>query len=152
MCITAPRVSLFSAFHFSRYLDDAAEPESSDRRIVFTVYDGIFNASSSILLAIKMIDDNPTTISVTGSGQYGYTEGNFPTGLSGLLLEDGDSGNSDVIVNSLTIEIINGVYNEIIDISLISSSITVSLNLPFNDLNCLLYKIFRSLLRDSNWF
>ena len=113
----------------TRYLNDGGEPDSSDRTVVFTVYDGTFYSSSSLNLIIDTVDDNPTTLSVNGSGRYDYIEGNAPIELAGILLEDDDAGNSDVIVNSMTFEVINGAYNEMIDIFINNASnITVSIS------------------------
>ena len=112
---------------FTRYRDVADEPDSSDRLIVVTVYDGVFTGSADISLSIANSDDNPTLVSVDGSGLYSYTEGNPPTLLSGITLDDEDASNSDVIVESVTLEIVDGAYNEILDISLSSpTAINVS--------------------------
>lgn len=46
-----------------RFESNASEVDSSDRLIVFTVFDGIFSASDSITLSIETINDNPTTVS-----------------------------------------------------------------------------------------
>lgn len=95
--------------------------------IVFTVSDGNFSSNSSLYLSISTIDDNPTLVSVNGSGHYRYTEGNPPTTLDGILLDDRDSINSDVVVNSVTIEVVDGDNNENLDTSFIVPNImTVS--------------------------
>lgn len=48
--------------HTHRYTDTAAEPDSSDREIVFTVFDGEFSGNDSLTLEIETIDDNPTVV------------------------------------------------------------------------------------------
>ena len=44
------------------YIDIADEPDSIDRSIQFTIFDGNFNASDRVILPILTIDDNPTVI------------------------------------------------------------------------------------------
>ncbi len=46
-----------------RFESSAAEIDSSDRLIVFTVFDGVFSTSDNITLSIETINDNPTTVS-----------------------------------------------------------------------------------------
>lgn len=111
---------------FCRYHDAADEPDSNDPVIVFTISDGNFSSNSSLSLSISTIDDHPTLVSVNGSGHYRYTEGNPPTTLDGILLDDRDSINSDVVVNSVTIEVVDGDNNENLDTSFIVPNMTVS--------------------------
>ena len=86
----------------------------------------MFTGTSNITLRISTIDDHPTLVSVSGSGIYHFTEGNSPTSITGILLDDGDAINSDVMVENVTIEILGGAYNEILDILSTASTITVS--------------------------
>ena len=109
-----------------RYRDVADEPDASDRVIVFSVSDGTLTSRSSISLDIATIDDNPTLVSTNGSGRYRFTEGNSPTLLEGILLDDEDAVNSDVTVENVTIEILDGAYNEILNISSTTPAINVS--------------------------
>lgn len=111
---------------FYSYRDAADEPDSSNRVIVFTISDGNFSSSSSLILSISTTDDHPTLVSVDGSGQYSYIEGNSTTELVGILLDDDDSINSDVIVNRVTIAVVGGASNEILDTSFNIPNITVS--------------------------
>ncbi|CAI8050929.1 hypothetical protein GBAR_LOCUS27939 [Geodia barretti] len=101
----------------ARYHDGAEEPDSSDRVVVFTVSDGVFDVVANISLRITTVDDNPTILIVNGSGNYAYTEGGSPTVLAGLSLVDEDSGNSFVVVNSVTVQIVNGSENEFLQVS-----------------------------------
>ena len=126
-------------FVAGRYRDEADEPYSSDRVIVFTVSDGTFDGVSSLTLSIETIDDNPTIPTVNGTGSYDYNEGGSPTILAGISLVDEDSSNSDVTVDSVTIEIVNGAGNEILYISNGSSNINVRPHINFMDLiQCLM--------------
>ena len=45
-----------------RYIDIAEEPDNSNRSIQFTIFDGNFSGSDSIVLPISTIDDNPTRV------------------------------------------------------------------------------------------
>ena len=110
----------------ARYHDEAEEPDSSDRVVVFKVSDGALYGVANISLSIVPIDDNPTLLRVNGSGNFAYTEGGPPTELSGLSLVDEDAGNSDVIVNSVTIQIVNGSENEILAVTGSAGNIAVS--------------------------
>ena len=107
-----------------RYHNEANEPDSSNRTIVFRVFDNGLNSSSSLSLAIAPKDDNPTTISLSGSGTYSYMEGQSPVQLTGVVLRDDDSVNSDVMVAGVTLEVIGGSANEILQFT--SSFINVS--------------------------
>lgn len=73
------------------------------------------------------MDDQPTTVAVSGSGMYGYTEGDPPAYLTGIVLDDGDDVNSDVTVAAVIIEIIGGAANEMLEVASNSSSIAVSM-------------------------
>ena len=53
-------ISVVSPAH--RFQSDAVEIESSDRNVVFTVFDGTFSVSDNITLEIQTIDDNPTMV------------------------------------------------------------------------------------------
>ena len=46
-----------------RFLSTADEPESTNRLIMFTVFDDDFSGNDSIVLSISTIDDNPTIVS-----------------------------------------------------------------------------------------
>ena len=115
------------SYHPPSYHNRADEPDSSDRIITFRVYDDTFNSSSSLSLSIATVDDQPTTVAVNGSGMYGYTEGNSSTYLTDIVLDDGDDVNSDVTVVAVTIEIIRGAANELLEIASNSSGIAVSM-------------------------
>ena len=91
------------------------------------MFDDTFSGSSSLLLAIATLDDNPTTVSVNETGNYGYIEGGLPTNISGILLVDEDSDNSDVTISAVTIEIINGTASDILEAVSSSSNIVVSI-------------------------
>ena len=93
--------------------------------MIFTVSDGGFDGVASLNLRIVTIDDNPTVPTVNGSGRYDYNEGGSPTVLAGLSLADEDASNSDVIVQSVTIEIENWAENEILEIYSAPTSINV---------------------------
>ena len=123
---THATITVLQLIFNGRYLDEAEEPHSSNRDVVFTVSDGDFNGVANISLRITPIDDNPTVPIVEGNITYTYTEGGSPTPLARLSLADEDSGNSFVAVNSMTLQIINGSENEILAISLSTSIITVS--------------------------
>lgn len=92
---------------------------------MFTVYDGTFSDSASLSVNVLPIDDNPTLVYISSDGVFDYTEGNASAPLTGILLADEDAINSDVFVNSVTIEIVNGTDVEVLDISLVSPTITV---------------------------
>ena len=68
-------------------------------------------------------------MSISGNGVFNYTEGNTSIHLAGILLNDEDAINSDVIVNSVTIEIVNGSDVEVLNISSVSLTITVRQNI-----------------------
>ena len=108
-----------------RYHDGADEPDSTDRLIVFTVSDGTFDGVSSLTLNVVTVDDNPTRPVVSGSGSYDYNEGGSPTVLAGIMLTDEDSSNSNVTVDSVTIEVVDGAENEVLDMSSTSPDINV---------------------------
>ena len=85
------------------------------------------------------MDDNPTTVSVSGSGNYSYIEGGLPTNITGILLMDEDSGNSDVTISTLTIEVMNGTASDMLEIVSSSPSIVVSIYPHILTLKCILY-------------
>ena len=59
-----PSLSLSCTSFTCRYLNTATEPDSSERMIMFTVFDGFFSGNDNITLQIQTIDDNPTIVSV----------------------------------------------------------------------------------------
>jgi len=48
----------------ARYINNADEPDDTDREIVFTVFDGNSSGSDSIILRILTQDDNPTMVCI----------------------------------------------------------------------------------------
>lgn len=54
----------YAAYGFwLRFWSNADELNSTDRVIVFTVFDGLFSGSDDVTLQITTINDNPTTVS-----------------------------------------------------------------------------------------
>ena len=120
--------------------------------MVFKVSDGDLYGVANISLSIVPIDDNPTILYVNGSGNFAYTEGGPPTELSGLSLVDEDAGNSDVIVNSVTIHIVNGSENEILEVTGSVGSITVSHTIISYVYKLNKYTVYRYWMEDGSWF
>ena len=134
----------------------ADEPDATLRVIVFSVSDGTFTSRANISLEISTIDDNPTLVSVDGSGMYSYTKGNPFTLLEGILLDDKDAVNSDVMVENVTIEILFGADNEILNISSTTSpTVTVSNITSYykkQGLNYIVSHPCRHSLKDHSWY
>ena len=61
---THTHTSMHTHTHTHRYINNADEPDDTDREIVFTVFDGNSSGSDSIILRILTQDDNPTMVCI----------------------------------------------------------------------------------------